>query len=137
MSGQYDDIIHLSRPVSATRARMSAWDRAAQFSPYAALTGYEAAILETGRLTDHREECSDNRSAELDRVLHEIVEVLDSCPKIRIVLFVPDDTKAGGAYVTKICRVRKVDLYRRELWTVAGERIPMDDIWELEPVIDP
>lgn len=131
MSGKYDDIIHLSRPVSATRARMSAIDRAAQFSPFAALTGYEDAIEETGRLTDERKEISEFRSQELDRRLQDILEVLDTCPRVTITRFLDDRSKEGGAYVTCEYRVRKVDLYLREMWTTEGEKIPIDDIWSL------
>lgn len=132
MSGKYDDIIALPHHVSATRARMSAWDRAAQFSPFAALTGYEDAIEETGRLTDAREEASESRKEDLDRVLHEIMDVLDTGPRVRVTRFVEDQSKDGGAYVTGEHRLQKVDLYRRELLTAAGERIPMDDIWSIE-----
>lgn len=132
MSGTYDDILHLPHPVSATRSRMSAWDRAAQFSPFAALTGYEDAIAETGRLTDAREETSESRSAELDLVLHEILEVLDTYPKVCVTRFIPDCAKEGGCYITRTYKMWKIDLYRRELLTTDGIRIPMDDIWELE-----
>ena len=132
MSGKYDDIMHLSRPVSANRPRMSAIDRAAQFSPFAALTGYEEAIEETGRLTDSREERSDTRSMELDRKFHEMLEVLDAYPWVRITRFLSDPSKDGGAYVTSVHQIRKVDLHRREIWTNTGDRIPMDDVWELE-----
>lgn len=134
MSGKYDDIIHLPHHVSATRARMSDWDRAAQFSPFAALTGYEDAISETGRLTDAREELSDTRKEELNRGIHEIMEVLDTAPQVRVTRFIPDASKDGGSYVTETYRVCKIDLYRRELMTAAGERIPMDDIWSIEQV---
>lgn len=132
MSGKYDDIIRLSRPVSPQRAKMSNWDRAAQFSPYAALTGYDAAIRETGRLTDDWIEISDNRSGELNRTLNALLESLEDHPRVRITRFVADLSKAGGKYVTGIYRIRKADLYNRELWTDGEERIPMDDIWEME-----
>lgn len=132
MSGNYDDIIHLSRPVSPNRPRMSAIDRAAQFSPFAALTGYEEAIEETGRLTDIRIDHSEDRNAKLDHTIHRILDVLDTHPNVRITRFMADPTKDGGAYISQIHQIRKVDLHRRELWTKTGERIPMDDIWEME-----
>lgn len=131
MNGKYDDMMHLPHPVSATRSRMSAWDRAAQFSPFAALTGYEDAIAETGRLTDAKEEISENRSMELDRSMHELLNVLDACPKVRITRFLADRYKDGGTYVTGYYRIRKIDQNRREIWTEEGDRICMDDIWEL------
>lgn len=132
MTGKYDDIIHLPRPVSVTHPQMSTIDRAAQFSPFAALTGYEEAIEETGRITGRREECSDTRCAELDHKLHEIMAGLDSDPKVRITRFVEDPSKEGGTYVRELHQICKVDLHRRELLTINSERIPMDDVWELE-----
>lgn len=132
MSGKYDDILRLSRPVSPNRAKMSNRDRAAQFSPYAALTGYDAAIRETGRLTDDRMELSENRSGELDRSFHDLLEMMEDRPRVRITRFIADLSKAGGKYVTGIYRIRKMDLYSRELWTEEGERFSMDDIWEME-----
>lgn len=132
MSGKYDDIMGLSRPVSPNRAKMANWDRAAQFSPYAALTGYDAAIRETGRLTDDWIEVSDNRNHELNRAITDLLEKLEAHPRVRITRFVADLSKAGGKYVTGLYRIRKADLYNRELWTDGGERIPMDDIWDME-----
>lgn len=132
MSGKYDDIIHLPRPISTTRAKMSPVDRAAQFSPFAALTGYDDAILETGRLTEHREEISECRHAELNDVLQQLLDQLDSHPLVRITRFQSDRRKEGGAYITEVHRIRKIDPYHREIWTTEGFAIPMDDIWEME-----
>lgn len=132
MTGKYDDIIHLSRPASPNRARMSQLDRAAQFSPFAALTGYEEAIEETGRLTDPRRELGEARYADLNRALHEVLEVLKTGPMVRMVRFLPDGTKTGGQYVSCQYRIRKIDLHHRIILTTEGETIPLDDLWELE-----
>lgn len=132
MSGNYEDIIGLPRHISGKRAPMSATDRAAQFAPFAALTGYEEAIGETARYTCCRMERSDTRRGELDQSLREIMEVLNTVPSVRVVYFVEDLTKDGGAYVTGIHRICKIDLIRRELITQEGDRIPLEDIWEME-----
>lgn len=132
MSGKYDDIIHLSRPVSTRHTPMSRYDRAAQFSPFAALTGYDAAILETARLTDARMEPSEHRRLVLDENIRLVMERLETQPELRITYFVPDLTKSGGSYVTEQHRIKKVDLYQRILLTAVGDVIPMDNIWELE-----
>ena len=132
MSGKYDDIIHLPHHTSSKRAGMSMTDRAAQFSPFAALTGYDEAIGETARLTNDRQELSEYRRMLLDESFRILLEHLEEQPEVRVTYFVADLTKDGGTYVTEEKCVKKVDLYRRELVTVCGDVIPMDDIWELE-----
>ena len=97
MNTQYDDIIHLPHHVSKTRPQMSMLDRAAQFSPFAALTGYEDAIQETGRLTDERMELSDEDRELLDRKWHYLQEIISDRPEITVTYFVPDEKKAGGS----------------------------------------
>lgn len=129
---QYDDIIDLPHHVSATRPRMSMIDRAAQFSPFAALTGYDAAIKETGRLTDQRIELSEDSRAALDRKQQLLVECLADQPEVSVTYFIPDERKSGGAYVTVTGIVKKVDDYQRLLLLTEGTKIPLDDILELE-----
>ena len=99
MTGKYDDIIHLPHHVSATRPRMPMLDRAAQFSPFVALTGYEAAVRETARLTDQRVELDESAKAELDRKLRLLLS-LPGQPEASITYFRPDERKEGGAYET-------------------------------------
>ena len=129
---QYDDIIDLPHHVSATRPRMSMIDRAAQFSPFAALTGYDAAIKETGRLTDERIELSEESRAVLDRKQQLLVDNLADHPEVSVTYFVPDERKAGGAYVTVTGRVKKVDDYQRLLLLTDGAKIPLDEILDME-----
>ena len=128
---EYDDIIDLPHHVSATRLRMSMIDRAAQFSPFAALTGYDAAIKETGRLTDERIELSEESRAALDRKQQLLMDNLADRPEVSVTYFVPDERKAGGAYVTVTGIVKKVDEYERLLILADGTKIPLDDILEL------
>lgn len=129
---EYDDIIDLPHHVSATRPRMSMIDRAAQFSPFAALTGYDAAIKETGRLTDQRIELSEDSRAALDRKQQLLVECLADHPEVSVTYFIPDERKSGGAYVTVTGIVKKVDDYQRLLLLTDGTKIPLDDILDLE-----
>ena len=129
---QYDDIIDLPHHVSSIRPRMSMIDRAAQFSPFAALTGYDAAIKETGRLTDQRIELSEDSRAALDRKQQLLVECLADHPEVSVTYFIPDERKSGGAYVTVTGIAKKVDDYQRLLLLTDGTRIPLDDILDLE-----
>lgn len=129
---QYDDIINLPHHVSATRPRMSMIDRAAQFSPFAALTGYDAAIKETGRLTDERIELTEDSRAILDRKQQLLVDNLADHPEVAVTYFVPDGRKAGGAYITVTGRVKKVDDYQRLLLLSDDTKIPLDEILDME-----
>lgn len=128
---QYADIIDLPHHVSATRSRMSMIDRAAQFSPFAALTGYDAAIKETGRLTDARIELSEESRAALDRKQQLLMDNLADRPEVSVTYFVPDERKSGGAYVTITSQVKKVDEFERLLILTDGTKIPLDEIQDL------
>lgn len=108
---RYDDIINLPHHVSSKHPHMPALDRAAQFSPFAALTGHDAAIKETARLTDEQVELDEERKEELDRQLQEIRTHLSEHPEVTITYFVPDERKDGGSYVTVTGRVKKLDEY--------------------------
>lgn len=130
--GNYDDIIHLPHHVSSVHPRMSAIDRAAQFSPFAALTGHEAAISETARLTDARPELDETKKEELDAKLQVIREYLSMEPEIAITYFVPDARKEGGSYLRTIGAVKKLDDVRHHVIMTNGTSIPMNDICEIE-----
>lgn len=107
-------------------------DRAAQFSPFAALTGYDAAIKETGRLTGQRIELTEECRAVLDRKQQVLLENLTEHPEVSVTYFVPDERKSGGTYVTVAGRVKKVDEYQRLLLLTDGTRIPLTEVLELE-----
>lgn len=125
---KYDDIIHLSRPLSGKRARMSASDRAAQFSPFAALTGFDAAIEESGRLTDVRMELDEGGKALLDEQMRTVMERLSDCPVVTVLWFSYDERKAGGAYRRTTGRVQKIDSCRGKLLLTDGQVIPLGEI---------
>lgn len=132
---RYDDIIHLPHPVSASHPPMPMIDRAAQFSPFAALTGYDAAIKETARLTSQRIDLDEDSKAALDIKLQLLLEKIGEHPEVTITYFLPDKKKAGGTYVTVTGNVKRMDAYARSMVMADGNRIPLDDILELESVL--
>lgn len=132
MKDQYDDIITLPHHVSKTRPQMSMVDRAAQFSPFAALTGYDAAIKETGRLTDEKVNLSEEEKEALDRKQQILMEWLGDHPALTITFFVPDEKKSGGAYMTKSGKLKKIDEFERVMLLTDGTKIPLDDVVEIE-----
>lgn len=126
--GKYDDIIHLPRPASNRRAHMSMVDRGAQFSPFAALVGYEAVLEESARLTE-AETCLDtDGKEELSRALGYLSDHLEETGEIRIRCFQRDKRKQGGAYVWYSGRVKKLDLYAGVLLLEDGRKILLEDI---------
>ena len=126
--GKYDDIIDLPHHISATRPRMPMIDRAAQFMPFRALTGYEDAVHETSRLTDERVELTEDEKALLDAKLQRLTDRLASRPQVTLTWFQPDKRKAGGAYVTTTGRLKKIDDFEGVLLLASGERIAIKDI---------
>ena len=133
---KYDDIIHLPRHVSTKRAPMSMVDRAAQFSPFAALTGYDGVIRETARLTDSDKELDESSKVELNEKLQIIAGMIEQLPEVTIVHFQKDLRKAGGAYISTTGRVKKIDLYEQEIVLTDRTRIPIDGIYQIDsPVL--
>lgn len=113
--GKYDDIIDLPHHVSATRPHMPMIDRAAQFQPFRALTGYEDAVRETARLTDERPELTEDEKALLDIQLQKLADNIDRQPQVTLTYFRPDRKKAGGAFVMATGRLKKIDDYEGTL----------------------
>ncbi len=132
MTGAYDDIINLPHHVSTTRTHMTAIDRAAQFSPFAALTGYDAAIKETARLTDERVELDEYMKDALRDRLQIIADRIKEQPEIAITYFQPDEKKNGGTYVTSISTTKKIDEYERVVVMADGTAIPIDEIINID-----
>lgn len=124
----YDDIIHLSRPESAAHPPMPRAARAAQFSPFAALTGYDAAIRETARLTDREIELDEDSLAILDARLQYLNEHAAETPQVTLTHFVPDSRKDGGAYRLTDGRLKQIDTDRQTLILCDGQRIPLSHI---------
>ncbi len=132
MTNAYDDIIRLPRHVSAKHPQMAVSDRAAQFAPFAALTGHDAAIKETARLTDERKELDEYTMDALRDRLQMIAERLDERPEITVTYFRPDEKKTGGAYIAAAGVVKRVDEYKRVIVMGDGKMIPIDEIISIE-----
>lgn len=132
MTREYDDIINLPHHVSGTRPQMAVIDRAAQFSPFAALTGYDATIRETARLTDERIELDEYMKYVLNDRLQIIADQIKEGPEIAITYFQPDVKKVGGAYVTAKGTVKKIDIYERLVLMTDGIEIYIDEIISIE-----
>lgn len=128
---RYDDIIDLPHPVSRKHPQMPLLDRAAQFAPFAALTGHEAAIQETARLTEEETELDENRKELLDFRLQDLQNHLSESPTVTVTYFKPDEKKSGGAYETVTGVVKKVDEYAGELVFTDGRRIALGTVIEL------
>jgi len=132
MSGKYDDIIDLPHPTSQNHPRMSLYDRAAQFSPFAALTGHSAAIAETGRLTDQRMELDEYEMARVDAELQRLQELLPNRPTASITYFVPDERKNGGSYQTVTGEVKRIDAVNGMIQMADRQLIPIADVFSIE-----
>lgn len=133
---KYDDIKHLTRPQYDDLHPMSMSDRAAQFSPFAALVGYGDAVAETARLTDNRIELTEDEINELNANLNSLLDNLDEQPEIKVTYFVPDENKSGGRYVDKVGVVRIYDSYSNELVFTDGARVAVSDMYSLVLIIE-
>jgi len=129
---KYADIIDLPHHQSDTRPKMSNYDRAAQFSPFAALTGHADSIKETARLTDEYSEPSEEMKAIMNEKILFLMEQLENQPEITITFFKPDDKKQGGAYITITGLVKKIKTYERQIQMTTGDLIPIDMIFGID-----
>lgn len=107
-------------------------DRAAQFSPFAALTGYDDAIHETARLTNDKVDLSEEEKETLDRKQQILMERLGDHPTLTVTYFIPDAKKSGGAYVTKGGNLKKINEFERWMMLTDGTKIPLDDVADIE-----
>ena len=129
--GEYDDIINLPHHVSRKHPQMSIHDRAAQFAPFAALTGHGEAIAETARLTDRKIELDDYERLKLDEKLLILQEHIMEMPEISVTYFCPDKKKEGGKYVPITKALRKINDMERTLLMEDGMQIRIEDILEV------
>lgn len=129
---QYAGIINLPHKQSTKRPKMSRIDRAAQFAPFAALTGYDDAIKEIGRLTDDEIELSEETLNQLNTRFQTLLDYVGENIEVTITYFVPDQVKSGGSYVTERGSVKKFDAYERLITMSSGTKIPMDKILSIE-----
>ncbi|MBO7607132.1 MAG: hypothetical protein J6T28_05895 [Paludibacteraceae bacterium] len=134
MTHEYDDIIHLPHPVSAKHPQMSMRDRAAQFSPFAALNGHSDAIRETARETEDFIAPDESAQRELDQKMAYLLAHISEHPNVTITYFAPDKRKEGGSYQTMEKRLAKYDEYRQEIQMEDGTRIPIKSIVNIEGI---
>ena len=132
MTRTYDDIINLPHHISTTRPHMTVIDRAAQFSPFAALTGYDSAIKETSRQTDAKVKLDEYVRDALSDRLQILAFRIKEHPEIAITYFQPDEKKNGGAYVTAVSSAKKIDKYERVVVMTDGTAIPIDEIISID-----
>jgi len=128
----YNDIIHLPHHQSATRPRMSNRDRAAQFAPFAALTSHGDAVKETARLTDNFSGLGEDEILIISAKLQMLMDNISERPRIEVTYFVPDESKAGGAFTSKIGNARRVDEYERVIIFTDGKIILIDNIVDIK-----
>ena len=132
MNGPYDDIIDLPHYVSVKHPHMPMIDRAAQFSPFAALTGYDAAIKETARLTGERLDLDDCEKAALNNKLQLLLNRIAERPYVSITYFQPDKRKDGGEYVITSGSIKRINRYERTLLMDNGVKIVIEDIIDIQ-----
>lgn len=128
----YEDIVDLPHHVSRKHPQPTMADRAARFAPFVAITGYEEMVLEEARITDDRIELDENSKAALNEKLNMILEFIDEQPEVSITYFEPDMRKAGGAYITVIGTVKRIDEYEHLVIMTDGKKIRIEDIFALE-----
>ena len=132
ISHLYDDIINMPHHVSDKHPQMPMIDRAAQFSPFAALTGYDAAIVETARLTEQKRELSEEQKQVIGRELRDLQHRIKSDPLVTVTYFQQDERKAGGAYRTVTGIVKKVNEALGTLEFADGTVVPFSELWSME-----
>lgn len=131
-SNKYDEILSLPHHVSKTRPQMPMSDRAAQFAPFAALTGYDSTIKGSGHLTDKRIELDEEALTALDMKYQLLMDAFDDASEVTITYFQPDERKAGGKYITAVGAVKKIDDFERRITMRDGTKIPMDDVLSID-----
>lgn len=132
MNDSYEDIINLPHHQSENRPRMSLYDRAAQFAPFAAVTAHRDVIRETERLTESKISLEESDAALINERLLFISENIAVRPFVRVTYFASDEKKSGGAYITAQNRAKKLDSVGRKLILADGASIPLDDIVRIE-----
>lgn len=133
---RYDDMLDLPHHISKKRPRMSELSRAAQFAPFAALTGYDAQVKEAARITDGEKDLADGEISELDRSLQFLQEHLKEHPTVEITHFIPDERKDGGSYRTDTGVIKKIDPYSRVIVFYAENGISSGPAIRIDRIVD-
>lgn len=129
---KYDDIIDMEHHISKKHPQMSLYARSAQFAPFAALTGYEDAVKETGRETSFKIELDDEMKQIIDSKLQIILEKIKNKPEVTITYFIPDSKKDGGEYIAKTGLVIKIDTFNQKIVLLDQTEIPINEIIDIE-----
>ena len=132
MNPKYSKLQNITRPQYPDLPPMSIEDRAAQFSPFAAVVGYDDAVEETARYTDSMIELSEDEVVLLNGALARLREFIDEKPQIRVTYFVPDAKKDGGEYVSKTGIVKRIDEYENVLIFSDGDKVAVSSIIKVE-----
>lgn len=127
-----NDIINLPHWEPKNHKRMTMLERAAQFAPFSALTGYDAAIMESGRHTDDKMDLEEYPKEQLNRKISLLMEILDEKPTLTIIYFQPDTFKSGGSYQTYTGIIKKIDEYEHQLIMQDGKKIPLNSIMDID-----
>ena len=127
-----NDIINLPHWEPKNHKRMTMLERAAQFAPFSALTGYDAAIMESGRHTDDKMDLEEYPKEQLNRKISLLMEILDEKPTLTIIYFQPDAFKSGGSYQTYTGIIKKIDEYEHQLIMQDGKKIPLNSIMDID-----
>ena len=130
--GKYDDIIDLPHPTSKRHPPMPVSDRAAQFAPFAALTGYEDAIEEAARLTDEQEELGEDAQRELNDKLRLLMASAEQHPELTVTYFEPDTKEAGGRYVTLTNCLKRIQVVAQTIEFTSGKKVPLASVLDIE-----
>ena len=128
MTGPYDDIIDLPHPISRNHPQQPMEKRAAQFSPFAALTGYDDAVEETARYTDTKQELTEESKAKINEALFALAARAGGQTQIELTYFAPDANKSGGTYRTVRAQLKKIDAFEKQLILTNGMRVPFADV---------
>jgi len=129
---KYDEIIELPHYVSRKRPKMSLYNRAAQFSPFAALSGHSDAIIETARLTENKHDVDDSIKELISEKLRILLSLKDESPEVTVKFFVKDELKCGGAYETITGEIRLINPDEKEIVICDGRHIKIDCIYSIE-----
>lgn len=132
MNDNYDDIINFNYPPSSHKAKMSLYQRAAQFAPFAALTGHDEAIYETARITSKKLPIDESYTLDLDMKIDSLRTRINERPKVSLIYFIPDKKKKGGKYVEIVSHIKDIDNFHNEIVLSDNKRISVNDIFDIK-----
>ena len=127
-----EEMLYMPHPVSRKHPQMSRYDRAAQFSPFAALTGHDAAVREAARVTEEKVELDESEKEQMNQILAELLEKYQGHPPVSLTCFCPDQHKSGGEYRTIKGKIKKIDHTRQKIYFEDQESIGLEQIVKIE-----